>query len=109
MERGTDWRLMEKERIEMEPAVIKEAMETRKIMAIWFIDKVKVRGREILTTLAIAATLILKDGLGNKPEATTNGTCTKACMLAPTTTPIATPITPMRSARNIIPPIMPAL
>src|SRR3990167_4263468 len=110
IERGTDWRLREKERTETEPAVISEAMETKKMVAILVIDKVSVRGREILITFPIVVkSSDLKEGLGKRPDANTNGTCTKTCRLAPSTTPIATPVIPNRSASRIIPTIMPAL
>ena len=110
IESGTDWRLREKERIETEPAVISDAIETKKMAAILVIDRVNVRGREIAITFPIEAkSNDVKDGFGKRPEVNTNGTCTKRCRLAPNTTPMATPIIPNRSARKIIPTIIPAL
>ena len=106
---GTDWRLIEKEKIEIEPAVIRDAIETRKMVATCVIDKVNVLGREILTTFLIETKSNKRDGLGKRPEVTTNGTCTRAWRRAPITTPIATPIIPSRSAKRIIPTIIPTL
>src|SRR3989344_2534768 len=109
IESGTDWRLEARVKIEMEPTAMREAMAVRKRRAIEFMDKVKVLGSEILTTsqTVFQSKLMLKRG--NRLLDTRNGTCIRACINAPNTTPSATPITPILSANNTIPKIIPAL
>ena len=95
--------------VEIEPDAIKDAKETRKIMAIELMDKVSVRGRETFITPTMRARLNLGEKRGKRPAFSTNGTCTRTCKLAPITTPTATPIMPKRVARKIMPTIIPAL
>jgi len=72
-------------------------------------DKVRVLGREILITLPIEVRSNLKEGLGKRPSVYTNGICTKTCKLAPSITPITTPIIPNCLARKTIPKMIPRL
>ena|SRR3989344_789960 len=107
--RGTDWRFEAKDRIDIDPVAINDANETRKINPIELIDKVSVRGKEILTTRASKTIFNLGENLGKRPDLTTKGTCIRTCILAPKITPMAIPKIPNCLARKIIPTTIPAL
>src|SRR3989344_7267896 len=97
--RGTDWRFEAKDRIDIDPVAINDANETRKINPIELIDKVSVRGKEILITRVIKEKSRIGENRGNSPLRTTNGTWIRTCILAPKITPRAIPKIPNCLAR----------
>ena len=109
MESGTEEMFNEKVYMDMDPAAIREARETRKIVAIWFKDKLIVRGKESPTTRLMDAKLNRNLKRGKSPIFHTYGSCMAMWRSEPKDTPQATPMTPKRGASTRIPKIMAAL
>ena len=91
---GTDWRLKDKLKIDIEPLFKNEARAIIEISAMLFIARPRVRGKEVSTAFLISAKLTEKEILGENPQLFDAITWIRKCIKAPSTTPKAKPYIP---------------
>ena len=106
---GNPWRLLEKLKIAIEPAVIIEAMAVITIRLIWLAAIPKTLGIIKVKILFIAGYLKPKRNLCLKPQFIAEGIWMDRCKKAPKITPNPTPKIPKQGDKNKIPNIMPKL
>jgi len=109
MLKGTDCKLKEKLKTEIEPEMKKEAKEMRKSSASSFEDTVIVLGRDVKTIFFIKLHLTGKRNFGNIFSLRIKGICMAKCKNAPRATPKPKPTRPKTGYRKMIPNIMPML
>ena len=106
---GTDWRLKEKLKIEMEPLFRNEAKAMMQMRETLLNASPSVRGRDVRATVFISLKLTLKENFGVKPELWDASACTVKCIKAPKATPMANPYIPKIGYKKITPVMMPKL
>ena len=91
---GTDCKLKEKLKIEIEPVFSKEAKAIIQTKAMLLNAKPRVLGKEIKTTFLISLKSILKENFGLKPQPEDAIAWIRKCKKAPNATPKAKPFIP---------------